>query len=247
MTVPTLVITDDDVRIWLGLNTPASSSSYSAASVGSNIGYAQSRLEKETHRFLRDRRGITWATTTMLAAQVAIPGFRNFTTVTFGGAVLNVSKPGDGNTSASAWAVPDDLNSGTYAALQFRPWRADSEMPWWLSLGGQNSWFDQAADNPFDPRNRGGGYAWTSMPNDLVIVGDVGWDSSLPVGEQGGYPWDYLQAIKLLASFETERRNSIMADVAITPAGGILNYSRLPDEVRAFIADYKIGSQARSM
>ena len=241
-----LAISAQDVRDYLGIDVDGNSR-YTNATIGSNIRAAQSKLEKDTHRFLVDRPAYTWSTTTMLAAQVAIPGFRNFTTTTYGGATLSVSKPGDGNTSPSAWAVPDDLNTGTFVALQSRPWRADSEMPWWLTLGGQNSWFDQAADNPFDPRNRGGGYAWTSMPNDLVIIGDVGWDPTLGVDEYGGYPSAFLQAVKVLAAFYMKRSDSILADVAITPQGGILNYSRLPDEVRSFIADFKIGSQARSM
>jgi len=243
----TLAIGAAAVRDYLELNSPGSTSRYSDTTIGSNIASAQSYLERETRRFLVDRPGWTWATTTMLAAQVAIPGFRNFTTVTFGGAVLNVAWPGGGSTSPSAWAIADDINSGTYTALQFRPWRADSTMPWWLSLGGKNSWFDQAADNPFDPRNMGGGYAWTSMPNDLVIVGDAGWDGTKDADSFGGYPSAFLHAVKVLAGFYTMRPSSILADVAITPAGGVLTYSQLPNEVRTFIADFKIGSQARSM
>jgi hypothetical protein len=241
-----LAVSPQDVRDYLGLDIDGNSR-YTDATIGSNIRAAQSKLEKDTHRFLVDHTGLTWATTTMLAAQVAIPGFRSFTATAWGGTVLSVSIPGDGNTSPSAWAVPDDLNTGTFVALQFRPWRADSEMPWWLALGGQNSWFDQAADNPFDPRNRGGGYAWTSMPNDLVIMGNAGWDSTLPTDDYGGYPSAFLQAVKVLAAFYMKRSDAILADVAITPQGGILQYSRLPDEVRGFIADFKIGSQARSM
>ena len=242
-----LVVTTDAVREYLELNTPGSTSKYSDATIGSNIRAAQSKLEKWTHRFLVDRPSYTWSATTMLAAQIAIPGYRTFTSTTFGGTILSVAIPGDGNTSPSAWAIPDDLNTGTFIALQFRPWRADSDMPWWLALGGQNSWFDQAADNPFDPRNRGGGYAWTSMPNDLVIVGNAGWDSTLPVDTYGGYPSDFLHATKVLAAFYTMRPAAILADVAITPAGGVLNYSRMPPEVLDFIAAFKIGSQARSM
>ena len=247
MTAFALPIDQTAVRGYLELNSPGSTSKYSDATIGSNIRAAVLTLEKETHRFLADRTGWTWSKTTMLHAQVAIPGVRVFTTTTWGGVTLTVGIPGDGNASPSCWAIPDDVNNGTYAALQFRPWRADSNMPWWLALGGQNSWFDQGADNPFDPRNRGGGYAWTSMPNDLLIVGDFGWDSTKAIDDFGGYPSNFLHATKVLASFYTMRPASILADVAITPAGGVLNYSRMPDEVRGFIADYKIGTQAQSM
>ncbi len=246
MTAFALPIDQSAVRDYLELNSPGSTSKYSDATIGSNIRAAVGYLEKETHRFLVDRPGWTWARTTMLAAQVPIPAFRTFTTVTWGGTTLTVV-PWGAQTPGDLWAIPDDINNGTFVAVQFRPWRADSNMPWWLALGGQNSWFDQGADNPFDPRNRGGGYAWTSMPLDLVIVGDAGWDSTLAPDDYGGYPSSFLHACKVLAAFYTMRPASILADVAITPSGGVLTYSRMPDEVRGFIADYKIGSQAASM
>ena len=242
-----MVITTTAVRDYLELNSPGTTSRYTDATIGSNIRAAISTIERETHRFLADRPTWHWETTTMLAAQVAIPGFRSFTSVKFGGAVLTVAVPGDGQESAGCWALADDINNGTFIGLQFRAWRADSNMPWWLALGGANSWFDQAADNPFDPRNRGGGYAWTSMPNDLKIDGNAGWDSTLPVDTFGGYPSAFMHAVKVLAAFYTMRPASILADVAITPQGGVLNYTRLPNEVAEFIADFKIGSQARSM
>ena len=249
MTAFALPISTDAVREYLLLetNNPTGNSQYTDATIGSNIRAAVLTLEKETHRFLVDRPGWTWSKTTMLAAQVAIPGFRTFTTTTWGGVTLTVGVPGDGNASPACWAIADDVNNGTFVALQFRPWRADSNMPWWLALGGQNSWFDQGADNPFDPRNRGGGYAWTSMPNDLLITGDAGWDSTKAIDDFGGYPSSFLHSVKVLAGFYTKRPNSLLADVAITPAGGVLNYTQMPAEVRAFIADYKIGTQAASM
>ena len=46
----------------------------------------------------------------------------------------------------------------------------------WLADRG---WWDKALDSPFYPGNWGGGYAWTSMPDDLVITGDAGFDSTL--------------------------------------------------------------------
>lgn len=239
-----LVVTTGQVRDYLELNSPGSSSKYSDDTIGSNISAAQSRLEKETHRFMVDRTGWTWATTTMLRAQVPIPAFRSFTSVTWGGSALTVGIPGDGNTGPSAWALADEINSGVYTALQFRAWRVDSQMPWWLA---DSKWYDKALDSPFFPGNYGGGYAWTSMPNDLIIVGDAGWDSTLPVDSFGGYPSHFLHAVKVLASFFTMRPASILADVAITPQGGVLNYTRDAPEVAQFIADYKIGSQAVSM
>ena len=231
LSVPTIVFASE-VRDWLDLNSPGTQSSYSDATIGSNIIAAVAYLEHKTGRFLADRGVVSWVIpgATMLRAQVAIPGFRTFTSVSWGGASLTVGY--SAGTSASCWAVPDQLNS-IYVALQFRAWRADSDRPWYLA---DSNWWDKALDSPFYPGNWGGGYAWTSMPDDLVIVGEVGYPA-------GGEPYDVRMAVKALAGFETLRPRSILADVAITPAGGILNYSRLPNEVVEFLADYKLGGE----
>jgi hypothetical protein len=132
MTTP-LIISAQTVRDYLDLNSPGSQSSYSDATIGSNIRSALDFLEHRTGRFLHDLPATTWVIpgATMLRAQVAIPGFRNFTSVTWGGSALTVGFQAGG--SASCWAVPDLLNSGIYVALQFRAWRADSDRPWWLA------------------------------------------------------------------------------------------------------------------
>ena len=232
MTTP-LVIDAQAVRDYLDLNSPGTQSSYSDGTIGSNIRSAVYFLEHKTGRFFYDRPATTWVIpgATMLRAQLAIPGFRTFTSVTWGGSALSVGFTA--GTSASCWAVPDQLNSGVYVALQFRAWRADSDRPWYLA---DSNWWDKALDSPFYPGNWGGGYAWTSMPDDLVIVGEVGYVA-------GSEPYDVRMAVRALAGFETLRPRSILADVAITPAGGILNYSRLPNEVVEFLADYKLGGE----
>ena len=229
LSVPTIVFASE-VRDWLDLNSPGTQSSYSDATIGSNIIAAVAYLEHKTGRFLADRGVVSWVIpgATMLRAQVAIPGFRTFTSVSWGGASLTVGY--SAGTSASCWAVPDQLNS-IYVALQFRAWRADSDRPWYLA---DSNWWDKALDSPFYPGNWGGGYAWTSMPDDLVIVGDAGYPDT-------DYPDIFLHVVKVLAGFYTLRPRSILADVAITPAGGILNYSRLPSEVVEFLADWKLG------
>jgi hypothetical protein len=231
-----MVVTPTQVRDYMSLNTPPSSSRYSDETIGSNIRAAQSKLEFETHRKLVDVSDFVYRTTTMIRAQVPIPGFRTFDTVTWGGATMSVGfSSTDPNTSC--WAIPDDLMSGTYVALQFRAWRADSDAPWWLS---DPLWYDKLLDSPFFPGNRGGGYAWTSMPNDLYIKGSAGW-------APGEEPDTFLQAVKVLSAFYTERPGSILADVAITPSGAVQQYSQLPPEARDFIADFKIGLQVASV
>jgi hypothetical protein len=226
------IVSDSDVRDYLELNTPASSSKYSAARIGSNILAAQEWLEHQTGRYFTDRPGVTWTIpgATMLRAQVPIPGFRTFTSCQWGGSIIQVSTT---LGSGAAWAIPDVLNTGVYVALQFRAWRADSDRPWYLA---DSNWWDKLLDNPFYPGNWGGGYAWTSMPDDLVITGDAGYVN-------GSEPYALRQAVLVLASFYTMRPASILADVAITPSGGVLTYSQMPAEVRSFVADWKIGGE----
>lgn len=226
-----LAVSTQAVRDYLELNATPSSSRYSDATIGSNVRSAQWYLEHKTGRFFLDRPGTTWTIpgATLLRAQVALPGFRAFTSVQWGGASLTVGfAAGD---SASAWAIPDLLNTGVYTALQFRAWRVDSDPHWYWA---DRSWWDKALDSPYYPGNWGGGYAWTSMPDDLVITGDGGY-------AQGSEPDIFLHVVKVLAGFYTMRPASILADVAITPAGGVLNYTRLPSEVVEFVADWKLG------
>lgn len=237
-----LVVTPDSVREYLLLNSPGSTSRYSDGTIGSNIRAAQSYLERECHRFFHDHPGVTWATTTMLQAQVDLPGFRTITSATWGGALLSVAVPGDGNTSPSAWALwepTEGIEDGyrLICALQFRPWRVDNDRPWWLA---DRNWFDKGLDSPCLPGNWGGGYAWTSMPNDLIIVGDGGY----PPGFE---PFAYIHAVRVLAAWYTIRPASLMGNVALSPGGAPLEYGDLPPEVYEFVADWKLGRQVVSV
>ena len=235
------IVTPAQVREYLELNSPGSSSRYSDATIGSNIMSAQEYLEHVTHRWYAQRDSVTWATTTMLQAQVALPGFRTITSCTWGGSTLSVAVPGDGNSSPSAWGLlePHQVPNPLVVALQFRPWRADNDggVPWWYADAG---WWDKGLDSPFYPGNRGGGYAWTSMPNDLVIVGDGGYLA-------GTEPYLVRHVVKVLASWYTMRPASILADQMLTPAGAVVDYSTLPPEVRDFIADWSQGTQVVSV
>jgi hypothetical protein len=227
-----MIVQPSEIRDYLELNSPGSTSRYSDASIGSNILGAQDYLERRTGRYFVDRPGVTWTLdATMLRAQVALPGFRAFTSVFWGGSSQIVGfQAGD---SAGCWAIPDYLNSGLYVGLQFRAWRVDGNPQWYLA---NPSWWDQLLDSPYYPGNWGGGYAWTSMPDDLVVTGDGGY-------AQGTEPYYLRHAIKVLAAFYTQRGPTILADTIITPAGGVMQTSKLPGEVADFIADWKIGGQ----
>lgn len=221
-----LIISETAVRDYLELNTPGSSSKYSDATIGSNIRAATSNLEHICGRFFQQRDGVTWATTSQNRTLIPIPGFRSFTSVTLAGTALTVGLPGGGG-SPTVWALPE-TNPGVptplYTALQFRAFLVRADGPWYWH---DPLWWDRNLDNMYYWTNSA-----TSMPNDLVVVGNGGY----VVGTE---PEGVLHAIKVLSAFYTVRPASILADVAITPAGGVLNYSQMPAEVRDFIADYK--------
>lgn len=213
---------------YMALNSPGSTSQYSQGTIGSNIRAAAASLEKATQRWFLDRPATTWTTTSNGRAQVYIPGFRSFSSITIQTAPLVAN--------ASYWALPDAQNSGIYTGLQLRAFTSQSRDPSRPWLANPN-WFDINADSPWYPPNYGGAYAQSSLPNDLVISGDGGYaDANLPEA--------YLEAVKIWAAFKTMRPASLLADVAITPQGGILNYSQMPPEVVSFITEWRIGEQA---
>ena len=230
MTAPAFVSVQS-VRDYLELNSPGSTSKYSDATIGSNIRAASATLERATQRFFADRPNATYVFTTEGRAQFYIPGIRTVTGVNWQGSALTFSLP-PLNTGAG-WFLPDVQQSGIYTGFQMRIFR---------SLGLQSYkanplWFDMNLDSPYHPANRGGGVMQHTLPNDLTITGDWGYaDADLPE--------PLLHATKVLAAFYTMRPASILADVAITPAGGVLNYTQMPAEVRDFIEQWRIGEQA---
>jgi hypothetical protein len=221
-------ISSGQVLDYMALNSPGSTSQYSSGTVASNIRSAAASLEKATQRWFMDRGATTWTATTNGRAALYIPGFRSISGVTLQTAPLY-----DGQ---SFWALPDAQNSGILTGMQLRPFTSQSRDPSQRWLANPN-WFDIAADSPFYPANYGGGYNLTSLPNDLVISGSGGYtDATLPEA--------FLDAVKIWAAFKTMRPSSLLADVSITPQGGVVNYSSLPMEVASFIAEWRIGEQA---
>lgn len=226
----TLTVSADEVRAYLSLEpgNPTNNSALSTGQIESNILAAQEVLERATSRWFVNRPAVTYTSTTMLRAIVPIPGFRAFTSITAYGSVLVVNQ--------AVWPLPDVQNTGVATALQFRPFRGDIH-EWYLA---NPQWWDAALDNPFYPGNYGGGYAWTSMPNDLVVVGDAGY-------APGTYPFAWLLAVKQLAAFYTRQPASILAETIVTPQGGVINYADIPSTVAAFIASWRAGLQAVSV
>ena len=102
-------------------------------------------------------------------------------------------------------------------------------------------WWDRNLDRP----NYGGAgrQGYSSQPNDLVIVGDWGYNPQIP-GTAPTMPDDMLHAVKVLASFYTLRPQSVLAGAQVTPEGALLTYRELPMEVRGFLEEWTLGEQA---
>ena len=242
--VPYTVITPQtlrDLNVWDVTTAGAAAGPNSDTILGNHLLDAIGELEKGTRRFFVNHPGQSWQLTSYGRPIVSLPGFRTVSSVTWQGAVQTAGLAGTGGGSGYI-LLPDVQQTGVYIAISFRPLRTpDTNGPWWLSLGGQTTnWFDTGADNPYDPRNYGGGYVYTSVEGDTVIVGDGGY-------APGSEPNPFVHALEVYASWQKERPLTLLSDTVITPQGGVLSYSSLPAEVRQFMADWTTGTQAVSV
>lgn len=210
-----------EVRAYLDLNSPGSSSKYSDATISSNIMAAGWTLEQACGRYF-GAQTLTLKFSTDGRAQMAIPGLATATSVTLQGTALVAD--------STYWLLPDDQQSGVYTGIQFRAFRnAGAGARWWL---GNPEWFDRNLDSPFYPGNYGSG---TTLPNDLLIAGTWGYAT---------LPDPVLLATKALASWYTLRPDALLSGARYTPDGNVFDLSRYPTEVAMFIAAWSGGEQA---
>lgn len=223
ITAPAFV-TAASVREYLGLNSVASTSQYTDATIGSNIRAASWALERATGRLFNDQTR-TLQFTTNGAAFVLIPGLRTATAITLQGAALVAD--------STYYLIPDSQQTGLYTGIQFRAFGTQRQGgPWWLS---NPEWFDRDLDSPFYPGNYSG--AWqVSLPNDLSIAGAWGFDDVTVT-----FPEPIRHATKVLAAYYTKRPDAILSGSLVTPDGNFVNLSNLPIEVRAFIDEWRVG------
>ncbi len=212
---------------------------YSDNVIGNYLLDSISELEKSTRRFFVNKPGFTWQVTSYGRPILALPGLRTASSVTWQGAVQTAGIPGQGS---GYMLLPDAQQTGVCTSISFRPRRIpDGDSPWWLSLGQPGvDWFSTGADNPYDPRNYGGGYVFTSTELDTLITGDWGYEPGLE-------PNAFVHALEILGSFAQQRPVSLLADSVITPQGGVLSYSQMPPEIRQFISDWSAGTMAVSL
>jgi hypothetical protein len=218
-------IAASDVRDYL--QQPSTTGRFSDAQIGSNIRAASAYLQRKTGRQFEAQDNTSKTFTTLGRAIINIPELR---------AVDTFSKAGSAQTTDQYDLLPDRHTSGVYTGVQFRvPYGGG------MSYKSDPMWFDRNLDRP----NYAGGAAWgySSEPNDLVIVGDWGYNPQIP-GTAPTMPDEILHAVKVLASFYTLRPQSVLAGAQVTPEGALLTYRELPVEVRLFLEEWTLGEQA---
>lgn len=210
MTSPAFCVVSD-VRILIDLE-PNATSQYSDGTIQSNIYAASEFLEKSCNRYFGARSGITLTLTSNGDAAIPLPGVRTVTSITRDGTTLTANE--------TYYLIPDDQQSGVYTGLQFRAFGRPS----WPS-----TWFDKGLDLPDYQRLSGNG----SMPNDLVIVADVGYlDADIP---------QLLRLVtKALAGALTLYGPSVLTGTLVTPEGNTLATSAW-DLATDFISKWKLG------
>lgn len=209
-----LPVSEAQVRAYLGID--GTTGQHADALIASNIRAAASFLQRETHRQFEPQTGATKTFTTNGLAAMRIPDLRTLTSATLQGASLTANE--------SLWLISDSQQAGIYTGIQFRAFGQGG----YSSYKSNPEWFDRNLDRDYLR------YGYTSLPNDLVIVGDWGYDP---------YPDDFLHPLKVLAAWYTKRPASVLANVAITAEGNELRYSEYPPEVQKFLAAWTLGSQ----
>jgi hypothetical protein len=225
------VIDPVSVRDIMRLNNPPLDTGYSNATIGSNIRASASYLERTCQRIFVDQPNTTKTFTTEGRAAFYIPGIRAVTTVNWSSSPLTFSMPplNDG----AVWFLPDAQQDGIYTGVQMRVFQSYGQRGYMADP----LYYDKGSDSPYAPWNRGGGVMSHTLPNDLAITGDWGYAAA-------DLPEEYLLATKLLASFLTVLPPSILAEVIITPAGGVMNVAGMPAFVPKFIEEWRLGTQA---
>lgn len=217
MTVPAFV-TAQMVREYIGLESDATSR-YSDATIGSNMRAAGDWLEQRTHRFLWDRTA-TVTLTTNGQASTQIPGLRVPSSVLLAGTTLDVDE--------TYWLIPDARQTGLYTGLQVRPHGGRA------GFLRSSEWFDRGLDLPGRP---GGDFAYSSLPNDLVVAGAWGFVA-------GSEPEEALHAYKVLAAYFTKRPDAILSGGFMTEDGNSFDLSQYPVEVSTFVAGWMLRPMA---
>lgn len=146
-------------------------------------------------------------------ATLTIPDLRSTTSVTLNGSALVAN--------SSYYLIPDSQNSGVFTAIDLPQYRFP------FDYRSYSDWFDKGYDLPLaQARLRQG------IPNDLVI-GPAEWGHTGAQDEFDG-------AVKVLAAWYTKRPDAVLSNTLQTPEGNVLDLSRIPPEVKDFVAGWRI-------
>jgi hypothetical protein len=208
-----------ELRSYLDIN--ATTGRASTTNLDLFLQSASDFLERATGRIIAASPSNTQRTfSTFGQAAVTIPDLRVVSSATLQGTTLTAD--------STYWLVPSrqqpDNGDTVYTGFQVRAYSR------W-DYRSNPEWFDRNLDNWRWP----GGY---SLPNDLVITGLWGWTT---------VPAQWKLATLVLASYEYKRPDSLLANVAITPEGGVLNYGDLPPEVGELISMWRLGEAVVSL
>lgn len=143
---------------------------------------------------------------------MTIPDLQSATAVTLNSSTLTAN--------SSYYLIPDSQNTGVFISIDLPQYRAP------FDYRSYPDWFDKNYDSPlYQQRLRSG------IPNDLSIAGTWG---------HATIPDEVAQATKVLAAWYTKRPDAVLSNTLQTPEGNVLDLSRIPPEVREFIANWRI-------
>ena len=212
-------VTAQELRSYLGIE--ATTGRASNANLDLFAQAASDFLERATGRIIASSPSNTQRTfSTYGRAAVTIPDIRVVSSATLQGTTLTADSTYHLIPSRQQPVSGDTIYTGVQLHAYSRyDYRANPE------------WFDRNLDNWRWP----GGY---SLPNDLVITGLWGWANTPP---------QWKLATLVLAGYEYKRPDSLLANVSITPEGGVLNYGDMPPEVAELITMWRLGEQVVSL
>jgi hypothetical protein len=165
-------------------------------------------LERRTGRLITSSGSNTTRTfTTNGRAYVSIPDLRIGDSVTLQSAALTVNE--------GYWLVPSRQDATIAVGVQLRAFGLDYR--------SNPDWFDRNLDTRSE---------WSSLPNDLVIVGLWGHTFT---------PYAWKMAIYALAGYYYQHADALFSGARATPEGNIFELSVLPSEVQALVADWALG------
>jgi hypothetical protein len=169
-------------------------------------------LERATGRIITASASNTVRTFTSHGrASITIPDLRTASTVTRQGTTLTAD--------STFWLLPSPQAADIFTGVQLHQYNL-------YDYRSNPEWFDRNLDQQW---YRYG--SLSSMPNDVVITGLWGWTS---------VPAQWKLATLTLAGYEYKRPDSLLANVSMTPEGGILDYGQMPPEVKELIDGWKL-------